>query len=215
MYQSPCLYVSFFLHQSKLYAVKQSGIKYVLVEEKKFECFWLKKYSLPKINYIWASNPKQSPCGENWDLCDLIFTRVSSYLNLVWHEKLFPHQICCQAVVENVSELHWKKIWQKMCRKSREKLATYFSGHRLHPLQICRCTKTAVLPCLGTQPRKRSQISRQQQKCPKSEQKCEYVHIVHQMCAILLRREQLGGSGDWLKWTWPPGLQGMEGSIWD
>ena len=113
MYQSSCLYVSFFLHQSKLYAVKQSGIKYVLVEEKKFECFWLKKYSLPEKNYVWASNPKQSPCGENWDLCDLIFTRVSSYLNLDWHEKLFPHQICCQAVVANVSKLHWKKSGRK------------------------------------------------------------------------------------------------------
>ena len=36
------------------------------LKKKKFECFWLKKYSVPEKNYIWAANPKQSPCGENW-----------------------------------------------------------------------------------------------------------------------------------------------------
>ena len=87
------------------------------LKKKGLSVFDWKKYSLPKKIYVWAA----SPCGENWDLCDLIFTRVSSYLNLVWHEKLFPHQICCQAVVENVSELHWRKKSGRKCVGNPEK----------------------------------------------------------------------------------------------
>ena len=100
------------------------------LKKKSLSVFDWKKYSLPKKIYVWAA----SPCGENWDLCDLIFTRVSSYLNLVWHEKLFPHQICCQAVLENVSELHWDKNLAENVSEIQRKIGDIFLGSPTPPL---------------------------------------------------------------------------------